>query len=203
MATHSRTLAWKIPWTEEPGRLQFMGSLRVGHDWATSLSLPRIGEGNGNPLQCSCLENPRDGGTWWASIYGVAQVRHDWSDLAAAAVAGINSPTLLLRVRVAILARILQRNRANRMCMCLYSNSLSLCVCIYNVQCIQREKEGERDLRNLLMWLQGTNNHWNSVPEICRVGQQAGISKVCSLESECSLEEGLLPSFSGDFSLCL
>ena len=39
MATHSGTLAWKIPWTEEPGRLQSMGSLRVGHDWATSLSL--------------------------------------------------------------------------------------------------------------------------------------------------------------------
>ena len=37
--THSRTLAWKIPWTEEPGRLQSMGSLRVGHNWATSLSL--------------------------------------------------------------------------------------------------------------------------------------------------------------------
>ena len=34
-----------------------------------------IGEGNGNPLQCSCLENPRDGGAWWASIYGVAQGR--------------------------------------------------------------------------------------------------------------------------------
>ena len=39
MASHSSTLAWKIPWTEEPGRLQSMGSLRVGHDWATSLSL--------------------------------------------------------------------------------------------------------------------------------------------------------------------
>ena len=39
MATHSSTLTWKIPWTEEPGRLQSMGSLRVGHDWATSLSL--------------------------------------------------------------------------------------------------------------------------------------------------------------------
>ena len=36
-------------------------------------SLSRIGEGNGNPLQCSCLENPRDGGAWWAAIYGVAQ----------------------------------------------------------------------------------------------------------------------------------
>ena len=36
-------------------------------------SLPCIGEGNGNPLQCSCLENPRDGGAWWADVYGVAQ----------------------------------------------------------------------------------------------------------------------------------
>ena len=39
MAPHSSTLAWKIPWTEEPGRLQSTGSLRVGHDWANSLSL--------------------------------------------------------------------------------------------------------------------------------------------------------------------
>ena len=36
-------------------------------------SLSSIGEGNGNPLQCSCLENPRDGGAWWAAVYGVAQ----------------------------------------------------------------------------------------------------------------------------------
>ena len=36
-------------------------------------SLSHIGEGNGNPLQCSCLENPRDGGAWWAAVYGVAQ----------------------------------------------------------------------------------------------------------------------------------
>ena len=73
IAPHSSTLAWRIPWMEESGRLQFMGSLRVGHDWATSLSLSCIGEGNGNPLQCSCLENPRDGGAWWAAVYGVAQ----------------------------------------------------------------------------------------------------------------------------------
>ena len=50
-----------------------MGSLRVEYDWATSLSL--TGEGNGNPLRCSCLENPRDGGAWWAAVYGVAQSR--------------------------------------------------------------------------------------------------------------------------------
>ena len=73
MAPHSSTLAWKIPWTEEPRGLQSMGSLRVGHDWATSFSLSCIGDRNGNPLQCSCLENPRDGGVWWAAVYGVAQ----------------------------------------------------------------------------------------------------------------------------------
>ena len=107
MAPYSSTLAWKIPWTEEPGGLQSMGSLRVGHDFETSLSLftfmhwrrkwqptpvflpgesqgrgslvgrlwgcteldtteklhfhfslSCIGEENGNPLQCACLENP-------------------------------------------------------------------------------------------------------------------------------------------------
>ena len=71
MAPHSSTLAWKIPWAEEPGRLQSMGSLRVGHDWATSLSC--IGEGNGNLLQHSCLENPSNRGAWWAAVYGVAE----------------------------------------------------------------------------------------------------------------------------------
>ena len=73
MAPHSSTLTWKIPWTAEPGRLQSVGSLKVRHDWATSLS--RIGEGNGNPLQCSCLENPRVGEAWLAFVYGVTQSR--------------------------------------------------------------------------------------------------------------------------------
>ena len=73
MAPHSSTLVWKIPWMEEPDRLQSMGLLGVGHDSATSLSC--IGEGNGNPLQSSCLENPRDGGAWWAAVYGVAWSR--------------------------------------------------------------------------------------------------------------------------------
>ena len=75
MATHSSTLAWKIPWIEEPGRLQSMGSPRLDMtEWLHFLfSLPCIGEGNGNPLQYSCLENPRDRGAWWAAIYRVAQ----------------------------------------------------------------------------------------------------------------------------------
>ena len=75
MAPHSSALAWKIPWMEEPSRLQSMGSQRVGHDWAISLSLFTFmhGRGNGNPLQCSGLENPRDGRAWWAAVYQVAQ----------------------------------------------------------------------------------------------------------------------------------
>ena len=76
MAPHSSTPAWKTPWMEEPGRLQSMGSIRETTEWLHfHFSLSCIGEGNGNPLQCSCLENPRDGGTWWAAVYGVAQSR--------------------------------------------------------------------------------------------------------------------------------
>ena len=75
MAPHSSILAWKIPRTEEPGRLQSMGSLRVKMTERLHFhfSLSCIGEGNSNPLQCSCLENPRDGGAWWAAVYGVTQ----------------------------------------------------------------------------------------------------------------------------------
>ena len=151
MAPHSSTLAWKIPWMEEPGRLQSMGSLRVGHDWVTSLSLftfhtlekemathssvlawripgtgkpgglpsngvtqsrtqlkwlsssigviytflggsdckesacnagdlssisglgRSAGEGNGNPLQYSGLENPMDRGAWQATVDGITE----------------------------------------------------------------------------------------------------------------------------------
>ena len=112
-------------WTGRPSMLRFMGSQRVGHDWATELnwteaafrrrqwhptpvllpgeshgwrslegcspwgcwgsdttewlhfhfSLSCIGEGNGNSLQYSCLENPRDRGAWFAAVYGVAQSR--------------------------------------------------------------------------------------------------------------------------------
>ena len=54
-------------------------------------SLSCIGEGNGNPLQCSCLENPRDGGAWWAAVYGVTQ-----SDTTEAAAAAEQGPHLLV-----------------------------------------------------------------------------------------------------------
>ena len=77
MATHSSTLAWKIPWVEEPGSYSPWGCEES--DTTERLhfhfSLSCTEEGNGNPLQCSCLENPRDGGAWWAAVYGVAQSR--------------------------------------------------------------------------------------------------------------------------------
>ena len=77
MAPHSSTLAWKIPWMEEPGGLQSMGrkELDTTEQLPFHFTLSCIGEGNGNPLQCSCLDNPRDGGAWWAAVYEVAQSR--------------------------------------------------------------------------------------------------------------------------------
>ena len=76
MAPHSSTLAWKIPWTEGPGRLHSPWG-RKESDTTERLhfhfSLSCTGEGNGHPLQYSCLENPRDRGAWWAAVYGVTQ----------------------------------------------------------------------------------------------------------------------------------
>ena len=82
MAPHSSTRAWQILWTEEPGGLQSMGSLgvRTRLHFPFHFSLSCIGEGHGTPLQCSCLENPRDGGAWWAAANGVAKSRTRLSD---------------------------------------------------------------------------------------------------------------------------
>ena len=79
MAPHSSTLAWKLPWTEEPGRLQSMGSLES--DMAERLhfhfSLSCSGEGNGNPLHCSCLESPGMGEPGGLPSMGSHRVGHD------------------------------------------------------------------------------------------------------------------------------
>ena len=81
---------WRRKWQLTPGFLpgesQGRGSLVGCSTWGRSesdtterlhfhFSLSCTGEGHGNPLQCSCLENPRDGGAWWAAIYGVTQSR--------------------------------------------------------------------------------------------------------------------------------
>ena len=99
MVPHSSTLAWKIPWMEEPGRLQSMGSHRVRHDSSDLAAaaaegkgkdstcnaraagdtgvIPEsgrfLGEGNGNLLQYSCLENLKDQGALQATVHGIAK----------------------------------------------------------------------------------------------------------------------------------
>ena len=86
MAPHSSTLAWKIPWMEEPGRLQFMGSLRVGHDWATSLSLftsmhlEKEMATHSSVLAWRIPGKREPGGLL---SMGSHRVGHDWSNLAA------------------------------------------------------------------------------------------------------------------------
>ena len=96
MAPHSSTFVWKIPWTEEPGRLQSMGSLESDTTERVHFhfSLSCIGEGNGNPLQCSCLENPRDGEVWWAAVYGVSQSQTRLKRLSSSSSSSISQTCL-------------------------------------------------------------------------------------------------------------
>ena len=86
----NHTDSWRRQWHPTPillpgkfhGRRSLVDCSPGGcEEWDTTerlhfdFSLSCIGEGNGNPLQCSCLENPRDGGAWWAAVHGVAQSR--------------------------------------------------------------------------------------------------------------------------------
>ena len=90
MAPHSSTLAWKIPWMEEPGGLQSMGSLRVGHDWATSLSLFTFMHWRRKWQPTPVFlpgESQGRGSLVGFHLWG-CRVGHDWSDLAAAAAGG-------------------------------------------------------------------------------------------------------------------
>ena len=75
MAPYSSILAWKIPWTEEPGGLQSMGLLRVRHDWATSLSLFTFmhWRGKGQPTPVFLPGESQGWGAWWAAVYGDTQ----------------------------------------------------------------------------------------------------------------------------------
>ena len=86
-APHSSTLAWKIRWTEEPGGLQSMGLWRVWHDWATSLSLSRIGEGKATHSRVLAWRIPGTGEPGGLPSTGSHRVGHYRSNLAAAAAA--------------------------------------------------------------------------------------------------------------------
>ena len=72
MATHSSILAWKIPWTEEPGRLQSMGSLGVGHDFTFTFHFHALEKAM---AAFSCLETPMGGGAWLAAVHAVTKSR--------------------------------------------------------------------------------------------------------------------------------
>ena len=82
MVPQSSVPAWRIPGTGEPGGLQSMRSRRVGHDRSDLAAAAAycIREGNGTPLQYSCLENPMDGGAWWAAVHGIARSQTGLSD---------------------------------------------------------------------------------------------------------------------------
>ena len=97
-ATHSSILACS-PW----GRKESDTTERLHFHF----SLSCIGEGNGNPLQCSCLENPRDGGAWWAAIYGVAQSRTRLKQLSSSSRGILKSrlPLILQETRPAVLTQ--------------------------------------------------------------------------------------------------
>ena len=94
---------WRRKWQPTPvflpGESQGRGSLVGCCQWGRSksdtteqlhfdFSLSCTGEGNGNPLQCSCLENPRDGGAWWSAVYGVAQSRTRLKQLSSSSSRG-------------------------------------------------------------------------------------------------------------------
>ena len=109
-----------------------MGSPRAGHDWATSLSLftSCIGNGNGYPLQCSCLENPRDGGAWWAAAYGVTQSRTRLKRLSSSSSSSSNKCTTLIKD-----AKIVEARQGHKG---IYGNSLYFLIhCSINLKLFQ------------------------------------------------------------------
>ena len=98
---------WRRQWLPTPvllpgkshGRRSLVGCSPWGSEESTEQlhfhsSLSCIGEGNGNPLQCYCLENLRDGGAWWAAVYGVAQSRTRLKRLSSSSSSFLCSPTL-------------------------------------------------------------------------------------------------------------
>ena len=96
LAPHSSTLAWRIPLTEEPVELQSMGSLRVEHDSATSLSLFTFmhWRRQWQPTRVLAWRIPGTGGAWWAAVYGVAQSRTRLKQLSSSGLDMISSVQL-------------------------------------------------------------------------------------------------------------
>ena len=98
MATHSSTLAWKNPMDGGAWKAVVHG---VAESNTTKrlhfhFSLSCTGEGNGNPLQCSCLENSRDGGASWGAVYGVAQSRTRLKRLSSSSISALHFTACIL-----------------------------------------------------------------------------------------------------------
>ena len=144
MAPHSSTLAWKIPWTEEPGRLQSMGSRRVRHDWASSLSLFTFlhWRRKWQPTPVFLPGGSQGRGAWWAAVYGVAQSRTRLKRLGSSGRALLRVPCALHCVLISYLFYTRYRQ-----CTCVNFNLpihpvptlvsihlLSLCVCFFALQ---------------------------------------------------------------------
>ena len=97
MAPHSSTLAWKISWMEKPGRLQSMGSLRVGHDWATSLSLFTFvhWRRKWQPTPVFLPGESQGRGAWQAAVYRVAQSQTQLKQLSSSKAIEISNLLIL------------------------------------------------------------------------------------------------------------
>ena len=113
----SSQISWRRKWQPTPvllpGKSHGQRSLIGYNPWGREesdrterlhfhFSLSRIEEGNGNPLQCSCLENPRDREAWWAAIYGVAQSRTQLTQLSSSSSSWISKKLLILNVFVVV-----------------------------------------------------------------------------------------------------
>ena len=144
MAPHSSTLAWKIPWTEEPGRLQSMGSLRVGHDWATSLSYTfhshTLEKEVATHSSVLAWRIPGTGEPGGLPSVGSHRVGHDWSDLAAAVAAnGCGAKLCIFMVKWYFPKRILRRVallyifQSSLMSGLIEDSWISLSVCAFNL----------------------------------------------------------------------
>ena len=123
MATHSSTLAWKIPWVEEPGGLQSVGLWRVGHDWETSLSLFTFmhWRRKWQPTRVLSWRIPGTGEPGGLPYIGSHRVRHNWSNLVVAAAAaglpgssGLDFTLPVQRTWVGFLVRELELNAATK-----------------------------------------------------------------------------------------
>ena len=142
--------------------------LSCGHDWVTSLSC--IGEGNGNPLQCSCLENPRDRGAWWAAIYGIIQSRTQLKRLSSSS------------------SSKLTKWKSSRAKFCIFSKNS---VVLFAHYCLKGTSVKDQNVWNLM-------NQWDELGENLRARSYRLINqrKEFNFYSKC---EKLWKSFKGEY----